>query len=113
MAEFEHFAQDIREIETEIARKGIVLGIDWNDTVQVRQLAHEAVHHHAEVVRYVAEADLADSRARAKLDLFGLAATMLRIMQDSAEEGLESHGGPIWKAFAKALWAEVGTGAAN
>ncbi len=107
MAEFERITQDIRDIEKEIARKGIVLGIDWSDTAQVRQLAHEAIYHHAEAVRQVAGAEVPDYRLMAKVDLFGLAASMLRIMQDSAEDGVAAHGGPIWKALAKALWAEA------
>jgi hypothetical protein len=32
---------------------------------------------------------------------------MLRTMEESAGIGIESHGGVAWKAFAKALWAEV------
>ena len=35
---------------------------------------------------------------------------MLRTMQESAEEGVLTHGGPAWKAFARALWAESGQG---
>jgi hypothetical protein len=43
----------------------------------------------------------------ARVDLFGLAALMLKTMAESADQGIESHGGSAWKAFAKALWAEA------
>jgi hypothetical protein len=46
-----------------------------------------------------------DYRLMAKLDLFGLAGIMLKTMGESANVGFESHGGPAWKALAKALWA--------
>ena len=43
MAGFENYAEEVREIEQEIERKGIILGIDWNDDVQVYALAREAL----------------------------------------------------------------------
>ncbi len=45
MAGFENYTEEVREIEQEIERKGIVLGIDWDDEVQVRRLAREALDH--------------------------------------------------------------------
>jgi hypothetical protein len=32
---------------------------------------------------------------------------MLKTMAESADHGLQSHGGEAWKAFAKALWTEA------
>lgn len=106
MGGFENYSAETREIEREIVRKGIILGIDWEDEVQVRALAREAVEHGSDDVRR-AEADPGDSHLMAKVDLFGLAALMLRTMQESAEAGFMTHGGPAWKAFARALWAEA------
>lgn len=106
MAGFENYWRNTQEIEQEIERKGIILGIDWNDEVQVRALAHEAIGHLPEEVKRAA-ANPADHKLMAKIDLFGLAALMLRTMEESAGEGFESHGGPAWKAFAKALWTEA------
>ena len=45
MAGFENYGADTVEIELEIERKGIVLGVDWSDEVQVRALAREALNH--------------------------------------------------------------------
>ena len=105
MAGFDHYGQDTAEIESEIVRKGIVLGIDWSDKAAVRALAREAINHLSEDVR-IASAPPTDYQLMAKIDLFGLAGLMLKTMAKSAEQGIESHGGPAWKAFAQALWAE-------
>lgn len=104
MVGFVNFTQDSAEIEAEIVRKGIALGIDWSDKAAVRALADEAVNHLAEETRVSASAPV-DYQKMAKIDLFGLAGVMLKMMKESAGQGIESHGGPAWKAFAAALWA--------
>ena len=38
MADFELHSEQARESEREIERKGIALGIDWSNEVQVREL---------------------------------------------------------------------------
>ena len=106
MAGFENYQADATEIEREIERKGIAIGIDWSDEVQVRALAREALEHSQEHIR-AAAAGAQDPVLLVKVDLFGLAAIMLQTMKESAEHGLLSHGGPVWKTFAKALWAEA------
>lgn len=106
MAGFENYSRDAAEIEAEIVRKGIALNIDWADEVEVRNLAREAVNHLADDVKIAASAPV-DYAMLAKVELFGLAGIMLKTMEESAGEGFESHGGPAWKAFAKALWAEA------
>jgi hypothetical protein len=93
------------DIALEIERKGIILGIDWQNEAQVRALANEALTHSKEGAR-LAQASPTDFQARAKVELFGLAALMLKTMQQSANEGIVTHGNPVWKAFAKALWSE-------
>ena len=106
MAGYENYGESTKEIEQEIERMGIVLGIDWTDEHQVRTLAREAVNHLQDDLKVAAE-NPGDFRLRAKIDLFGLAGIMLKTMTESAENGLQSHGGDAWKAFAKALWAEA------
>ncbi|MGE5470134.1 MAG: hypothetical protein ACM3X0_04990 [Bacteroidota bacterium] len=106
MSGFENYARNASEIEQEIERKGIVLGIDWHDEFQVRSLAREALDHVGANLKLDAGSPV-DHRLLAKLELFGLAAIMLRTMEESAEQGFESHGGEAWKAFARALWAEA------
>ena len=106
MAGYENYTAAVREIELEIERKGIVLGIDWTDDVRVRALAQEALDQSAAEVKHAASSPI-DHKLMAKVDLFGLAAIMLKTMEECAGVGFECHGGPAWKAFGKALWAEV------
>ncbi len=105
MGGFENYAKEIREIELEIERKGIILGIDWSDDVQVHALAREALDCKCGEP-HLSTSGPVDFKLMARLDLFGLAGIMLKTMEESANAGIESHGGPAWKAFAKALWAE-------
>ena len=106
MVEFEYYVGAMQDIEREIARTGIALGIDWNDEKQVRQLVVEAFDHYGDDLRQTA-AHPEDTDMAAKVKLFGLAALMLRTMQESADLDIESHGGPIWKTFGRALWVEA------
>lgn len=107
MSGFENFQNGADQLEREIVRRGIVLGIDWQDEARVRLLAREALAHAKEASRAAAGGD---HREQAKAELFAFAALMLRTMQESAEEGRLTHGGPVWKIFARALWAESGQG---
>ena len=107
MPEFENYRREAEEIEREIVRKGIALSIDWDDAVQVRQLAREALSYSDQAIRQ--ERRPGDATALAKFELFGLAQLMLTIMRHSAEEGMLTHGGPAWKALARALWQETGS----
>lgn len=108
MSGFENYAKEIKEIELEIERKGVVLGIDWDDQAQLRALAREAVMQSAaEAKEFTSGPD--DYQAIARLELFGLAQLMLQTMQESAIDDIESHGGKTWKIFARALYAEMNT----
>lgn len=102
---FEHYGEEARRIESEIARHGIALDIDWEDEVAVRALAREALSYHPDDDAKVSRDDTA--LWRAKLELFGLAQLMLKVMAESAEENIETHGGPVWKALGRALWLEA------
>ncbi|MBI4985478.1 MAG: hypothetical protein HZC24_09085 [Rhodocyclales bacterium] len=104
MPGFENYGREAAEIEREIVRRGLVLGIDWEDAAQVRTLAREAL-----AARHVADMP-EDLHARAKLELFGLAQLMLTVMRQSADDGMHTHGGAAWKALARALWQEAGAG---
>ena len=95
-----HSSSNAAEIETQIQRLGIVLGIDWTDELQVRALAREALHHSKEALaQYEQHHD--NYRQKAKIDLFGLAHLMMQIMKDSADEGMHTHGGNAWKSFSR------------
>ncbi len=108
MSGFENYAKEVKDIELEIERKGVVLGIDWDDAAQLRELAREAVTRSAaEAKDFISGPD--DYQAIARLEFFGLAQLMLQTMHESAIDDIESHGGKIWKTFARALYAEMNT----
>ena len=107
MPEFENYRREAEEIEREIMRKGIVLGIDWENEAQVRALAREVLGFDAQ--SGVHQWRSGDVLALAKFELFGLSQLMLTIMRQSAEEGMLTHGGSVWKALARALWQESGS----
>ena len=99
MSGFEDFAHEAQQLEREIVRWGLVLGIDWDDTAQVGELARDAIAFKP------AEHGLpADPRQRARVELFGLAQLMLTVMAESATAGIHTHGGPAWKALGRALY---------
>lgn len=104
MSGIEHFQQEIEDIEHSIARLGVVLNIDWQDAAQVRQLVREALAWHGDNAIPSREQD---AQQHAKLELFGLMQLMLTVMKQSAEEGIETHGGELWKTLGRALWREI------
>ncbi len=103
MSGFENFGAEASRLELELVRKGIALGIDWDDATTVRQLAREAFDCHPGKTAY----DLHDPQHAARVELFGIAQLMLVVMRESAEQNIHTHGGPVWKTFARALWAEL------
>jgi len=109
MSGFEHFSRDALELEREILKRGILLGLDWSDRAALRQLAREALDGGAEHTRSLLRDP--DPKLRARGELFAFGVLMLRTMQESAETGLHTHGGPAWKAFGRALIEEAGAGA--
>jgi hypothetical protein len=109
MAGFENYAEEAEQLEIEIARKGVALNIDWTDSVQVRQLARDALDCHLTPVNY--PPDTPEEHAR--LELFGLIQLMLTVMRESAGENIHTHGGTVWKSLAHALWAEHALRAEN
>ena len=108
MAGFENYVREAEEIEREIVRKGLVLGIDWDDEVQVSTLAREALH--CRDLGGNPECRPDDPKSLARIELFGLAQLMLTVMRQSADDGMLTHGGPVWKVLARALWRETGGG---
>ncbi len=97
---FEDYGEETHQLELEIKRKGIVLGIDWNDAAVVDALAREALDYKPGLHPN----DFKDPRQRARYELFGLAGLMLNVMSESAGQQIPSHGGAVWKIFGGALW---------
>lgn len=100
MSIFENYGYEASQIEREIVRKGIALGIDWNDPVTVAVLAREALDYKPGTQPF----QHGDQQRRTRQELFGLAQLMLQVMTESAHEQMLTHGGPVWKIFGRALW---------
>jgi hypothetical protein len=112
MALFEHYAQEAAAIEQEMVRKGVLLGIDWDNPSQMNALAQESIAFHRAGTPLSLQG--MDIRSRAQCELFALAQLMLTIMRESAGEGRLAHGGQVWKKFGAALWdAQEGTAGAS
>ena len=94
-----------QQIEHEIERMGVVLGVNWEDEVQVRGLAKEALGNLQQDISNL-QHDHTDPSLKARVTLFGLANMMLSMMARSAGKGVHTHGGPAWKAFSRALRQE-------
>lgn len=103
MAQFEDQQGDAQQISREVARMLIALGIDWNDSAAMRDIAHQAL-----AFRVERGGESAEPLPRAKLELFGLIGLMLKTMEEGAQFGGHIHGSEVWKAMARALWDEKG-----
>lgn len=102
MSGFENYSREAGQLEREIERKGVILGIDWNNELQVRAWAREALDCKLDA----ANCDPSNPQDRSRIELFALAQLMLTVMKESAGENLHTHGGTTWKALARALWTE-------
>ena len=102
MSGFENYSEEARQLELEIERKGIALGIDWNNPVVVSTFAREVLEFDP-----TKQPNHMQDRARlTRYELIGLAGLMLRVMTESANDHILTHGGVAWKALGRALWKE-------
>lgn len=102
--------RDTKELELEIERHCIGLGLDTGDEYQLHAFAHEMLQ---DMERLKDAADKGDPTARAKVELFSMV-LMLHEANTKALgsnymtqfEGLSSRE-PAWTALAKALGSEL------
>ena len=102
MSEIENQWDEVVQIETEIMRHMIVLGLDWHNEIAMMQLAAECKTFgptHAKAA-YASN----DRRQQTKAELFALVSVMIRTMESAARDTREVHGGEVWKSFAKYLY---------
>lgn len=104
---FENYSREAQQIELEIERKGVVLGIDWDNEPQVRAVARKALAGSQESTNAAFHG--LHWNERAMVELIGLSQLMLTVMQQSAAEGMQTHGGRVWKSLGRALWVEAGS----
>ncbi|GAA5175613.1 hypothetical protein GCM10025771_08260 [Niveibacterium umoris] len=106
MSEFDlkYYDSEAGQLALEIERKLVILGIDWNSESGLRALARDVlgVNNGGHAIGSGAEF----SRDQASEELYGLIALMNKLMAEAAGKGVEVHGNDVWKAIARALWAE-------
>ncbi|MDR2261635.1 MAG: hypothetical protein LBE06_12055 [Azoarcus sp.] len=103
MSGFGHYERSAVELEREIVIRGIVIGLDWGESPQVRALAREALFCAPE--RRLAMLRNPDRKERAKGELFALSELMLDIMRQGAQAGVRVSAGKVWETFERALAA--------
>lgn len=102
MSQTEDHWDEVSQIETEIIRHMIALGLDWHDEAAMTLLAMECKAYHPDNAQTAYKSG--DQRLVTKARLFGLVSTMIQTMENAARENREVHGSAVWKAFAKHLY---------
>jgi hypothetical protein len=93
---------EVSQIETELMRHMIALGLDWHDEAAMSLLAAECKTFGPSNAQAAYASK--DQRLITKAQLFGLVSTMIQTMESAAKENRDVHGGEVWKAFGKHLY---------
>jgi hypothetical protein len=102
MSQSENHWSEVSQIETQLMRHMIALGLDWHNEIAMKKLAVEckAFGPHEARAAYQTK----DRTLITKAELFGLVSTMLKTMENAAIEERDVHGGEVWKALGKHLY---------
>lgn len=101
----DHYAAEASQLEIEISRKGAILEINWNNDAEVHKLVKRALKTDADTLQLDHPAN--SPKGVAAMELVALCLLILKLMRDSADKGIITQGGPIWKALSRALWEEA------
>jgi hypothetical protein len=99
MSQTENHWKEVSEIETEITRLMIALGLDWHNEFDMMQLANECKTYGPTNAQAAYASH--DRQSITRAELFGLISIMIRTMESAAREGRIVHGGEVWKALGK------------
>ena len=102
MSEIENHRDEVSNIETELKRHMIALGLDWHDEVTMMHLAAECKTFKSANAQAAYTSN--DRTQKTKAELFALASIMLRTMASASDANREVHAGEVWKAFGKHLY---------
>ena len=102
MSQIENHWVEVFQIETEMMRHMIALGLDWHDEAAMTQLANECKVFGPPNAQAAYAAH--DQKLITKAELCGLVSVMLRTMENAALEERDVHGGEVWKALGKHLY---------
>jgi hypothetical protein len=102
MSQIENHWDEVSQIEVQIMRYMMALGLDWHDEAAMTHLASECkIFGPAN-----AQAAYASNEQKliTKAQLFGLVSVMMQTMENAARENRDVHGGEVWKALGKHLY---------
>lgn len=102
MSQIENHHDEVSNIETQLMRHMIALGLDWHNEAEMKKLAEECKAFgpsHASAA-YASH----DRVQKTKAELFVLASLMLKTMENAAAHNRFVHAGEVWKAFGKHLY---------
>jgi hypothetical protein len=102
MSQTENHWDEIVQIETELMRHMIALGIDWHDEAAMARLASECKTFGP--ANATAAYTSNDRQQITRAELFGLVSIMIRTMESAALDKRDVHGGEVWKALGKHLY---------
>ena len=102
MSQTENHWTEVANIEIELQRYMIALGLDWHDDYAMSQFATECKNFGPSDAK--AAYTSKDQTLITKAKLFGLVSTMIQTMASAALDNRDVHGGEVWKAFAKHLY---------
>ncbi|WP_449191989.1 hypothetical protein [Thauera sp.] len=108
MSGFGHYERTADELEREIVKRGIAIGIDWQDAARLRELAARALSCTPGCMMKMLRSPIRQEKLTG--ELFALSELMFENMRQSAEVGMHTHGGPAWKAFGRALYEAYDAG---
>jgi len=103
MSQIENHWDEVGQIEIEMMRHMLALGIDWKDDAAMKQLADECKNFGPAQVKAAYASH--DRTQTTRAELFALASVMLRTMASAATDNRDVHGGEVWKAFGKHLYS--------
>ena len=87
MSGFGHYARTADELEREIVKRGIAIGLDWQDSARLRALAHQALSCNSGCVLKLLRSPVRQEKLTG--ELFALSELMLVNMRQSAETGVQ------------------------
>lgn len=108
MSGFGHFDRTADEIEHAIFKRGIAIGLNWDDQARLHALARRALSCTPSCMAGMLRSPIRSEKLTG--EFFMLSGLMLDNMRQSAEIGVHTHGGAAWKAFGQALYEEYEAG---
>ena len=102
MSQTENHWSEVANIEIEIQRYMMALGLDWHDEAAMSQLAAECKIFGPSNAQAAYASN--DQMLITKAKLFGLVSMMIQTMKSAALDNRDVHGGEVWKAFGKHLY---------